>query len=108
MIAATEVFKALSDPVRVEMVYRLSQGQGSTLSTLSHNLGVTRQGARKHLTILEQADVVRLYKKGRNTEVRLNPQSLDVMKQFIALLEKQWDQRLLALRDFVENEETKA
>lgn len=107
MTTAINIFKALSDPVRVEMVSRLSRGESFTLGTLSSDLGVTRQGARKHLWVLEKAKLINLHKKGRTTEVHLNPSSLEIMKKFIAQLERQWDQRLLALKDFVESNSSK-
>jgi DNA-binding transcriptional ArsR family regulator len=102
MIAVTQVFKALSDPVRVEMVNRLAQGSTFTLGNISSGLGITRQGARKHLDVLERAEVVFLHKKGTSTEVTLNTKSLMIMKKFISTLEAKWDQRLLALKEFSE------
>jgi DNA-binding transcriptional ArsR family regulator len=102
MINPASVFNALSDPIRIEMVSRLSQGNSFTLGSISSDLGMTRQGARKHLLILEKAKVISVRKKGRATEVKLNPDSLTIMKAFIAKLERQWDQRLLALKEFIE------
>lgn len=98
----TDVFRALSDPVRVDMVQRLSQGSEFNLGSISIDLGMTRQGARKHLVVLEKAKIIRLHKRGRSTEVQLNKASLTLVKDFITKLEHQWDQRLLALQKFVE------
>ena len=85
------------------MVKKLSDGSSHTVSDLFQDLEITRQGARKHLQVLADADVVTLQPKGRNTEVRLEPSSLASLKSFIAGLELQWDNRLTALQDFVEN-----
>jgi DNA-binding transcriptional ArsR family regulator len=106
MYQVTSVFKALSDPIRVEMVYRLSSGNNFSLGQLSTDLGITRQGARKHMGVLEHAQIIQLEKKGRTTEVRLNKESMELIKDFILHLEKQWDRRLLALKAFVEKEAT--
>jgi DNA-binding transcriptional ArsR family regulator len=106
MTTAANVFNALSDPIRIEMVSRLSRGSSFTVGAISSNLGVTRQGARKHLWILEQAEVIKLCKKGRTTEVQLNPGSFTIIKEFISKLEHQWDQRLLALKELVEKKQT--
>ncbi len=102
MHPVTNVFKALSDPVRVDMIQRLIKGSNFNLSTISIDLGMTRQGARKHLVILEKAEIIHLQKKGRSTQVQLNKASLTLVKDFITKLEHQWDQRLLALKNFVE------
>jgi DNA-binding transcriptional ArsR family regulator len=100
---AAYLFKALGDPIRLEIVRRLASGEPHTLSTVSRDLHVTRQGARKHLQILADAKVISLNPKGRDTEVRLLRDTLDQGKAFIEQLEKQWDKRLLALKEVVEN-----
>jgi len=102
MYQVTNIFKALSDPVRVEIVQRLSREEGFNLGSISVDLGVTRQGARKHLVVLEKAKIIRLSKKGRSTQVQLNKNSLNLVKDFIEKLEQQWDHRLHSLKKFVE------
>ncbi len=97
-----ETFKALGDPIRLEMIERLSDGSHRSVGSLFDGLGLTRQGARKHLQVLADAELVTLVIKGRQTEVSLDPTTLASAKSFIAGLELQWDQRLVALRDFVE------
>ena len=97
-----EIYKALGDPVRLEIVKRLASGTPYTIGELSKNLGVTRQGARKQLQVLVSAKVVNLSTKGRETEVVLDTTKLEIARQFIAKLEYQWDQRLQALKSFTE------
>jgi DNA-binding transcriptional ArsR family regulator len=97
-----EIFKALGDPIRLEMVQRLSRGSSYTITSVSGELGITRQGARRHLEVLEHARLIILTPRGRDVIVQLDPKSLDQAKTFIAKLEKQWDRRLLALKEFVE------
>ncbi len=101
-MVATQVFKALGDPIRLEMLQRLSSGSSCTINSVSSQLGISRQGARKHLDVLVDAKLVSLQPKGRNVIVELDVRSLGIAKQFILQLEKQWDQRLVALKCFVE------
>jgi DNA-binding transcriptional ArsR family regulator len=95
-------FHALGDPTRLEIVKRLATEQQHSITTLTRNLPITRQGARKHLKILEDAKIISLNPKGKTTEVYLLRDTLDQGKSFIASLELQWDNKLKALRDFVE------
>lgn len=104
-MSVADTFKALGDPIRLEMVKRLSDGSHQTVGGLFDGLSLTRQGARKHLQVLADAELVTLQIKGRQTEVSLNPASLATAKSFISGLELKWDQRLHALRDFVEKNE---
>ena len=101
-MAAAEIFRALGDPIRLEMVQRLARGSRCTISALSEGLGITRQGARKHLQVLAEARLVALQPDGRDVLVSLEPETLDQAKLFIAELERRWDARLDALRRFVE------
>jgi DNA-binding transcriptional ArsR family regulator len=103
MMAVAEIFKALGDPVRLEMVQRLSSGAPFTIGAVSSDLGITRQGARKHLQVLVDAKMVVLEQKGRDVLVQLEPAALDEAKMYIAELERRWDRRLDALRRFVED-----
>jgi len=101
-MAAAEIFRALGDPIRLEMVQRLTRDSRCTITGISEGLGITRQGARKHLQVLADARVVALRPEGRDVLVSLEPESLDQAKLFIAELERRWDARLDALRRFVE------
>jgi DNA-binding transcriptional ArsR family regulator len=104
-MAAVDVFRALGDPVRMEMVRRLAKNRSSTIVALSLDLGLTRQGARRHLQVLVNAKLARLSKEGREVSVELNTKALDQAKACIARLERQWEVRLDALKLFVEENE---
>lgn len=99
------IYKALGDPVRLEIVSRLARQSPRTLGELSEDLGISRQGARKQIEVLAAADVVSLVPRGRSTDVSLSPEALDTARRFIAQLEQQWDQRLAALKRFVEQDD---
>jgi DNA-binding transcriptional ArsR family regulator len=98
-----EVFKALGEPTRLKMVERLSHKGPHTITSLCEDLTITRQGARKHLQILADSHIITLSQDGRKTNVELDPHTLEKGKKFIIDLERQWEKRLEALRDFVEN-----
>jgi DNA-binding transcriptional ArsR family regulator len=68
----------------------------------SAGFGISRQGARKHLQVLADAELVALHPKGRDVIVQLDPATLRRAQAFIAALELEWEGRLTALRRFVE------
>ena len=100
--AAVEIFQALGDPVRLEIVRRLSQQDSWTINTLSDGLGLTRQGVRRHIQVLAEVHLLHLEPKGREVIVQLDAQGIADAKAFIAEIERQWDRRLEALRRIVE------
>ncbi len=59
------IFKALADPSRRELLDRLRQSDGQTLTELEGVLNMTRFGVMKHLDVLEAANLVITRKVGR-------------------------------------------
>ena len=102
-MAVDEIFRALGDPHRLEMVQRLTKGAPCTISSLSSDLGISRQGARKHLQVLVSAKLIKLEPKGRDVNVLMDRAALDQARSYIEDLERQWDRRLDALRRFLED-----
>ena len=68
-----QVFKALADASRRELLDRLRADNGQTLNELCARLDMTRQAVSKHLGILEQANLVATVKRGREKLHYLNP-----------------------------------
>lgn len=101
-MSAAEIFKALGDPVRLELVKRLADGSALPINSLSQDLGISRQGARKQIAVLVSAQVFQLTPAGRETLVSLNTEALEPAKQFIHSMEHLWELRLQALKAFVE------
>lgn len=67
------VFRALADPVRRQLLDRLHARNGQTLNELCEGQDITRQAITKHLTILEDANLVAAVKRGREKLHYLNP-----------------------------------
>jgi DNA-binding transcriptional ArsR family regulator/uncharacterized protein YndB with AHSA1/START domain len=67
-----EVFKALADPSRRQLLDRLNARNGQTLRELCAGLDMSRQSVSKHLVILEQANLVTTVRVGREKLHYLN------------------------------------
>jgi DNA-binding transcriptional ArsR family regulator len=67
------VFKALADPTRRHLLYRLHERDGRTLTELESELAMTRFGVMKHLRVLEEAGLVVTRRSGREKLHFLNP-----------------------------------
>jgi DNA-binding transcriptional ArsR family regulator len=68
------VFRALADPTRRALLDALFESDGQTVGQLvAHFPDVTRFAVMKHLTVLEDADLVTTQKVGREKRHHLNP-----------------------------------
>jgi len=91
------VFKALADASRRELLDRLCADNGQTLNQLCERLAMTRQAVSKHLTILEEANLLATVKRGREKFHYLNPVPIhEIGERWIGKFERS---RLQALSD---------
>ncbi len=68
----SDVFRALADPTRRQLLDRLFVLDGQTLGELCADLGISRQAASKHLKVLEAASLVVVRWSGRHKHHFLN------------------------------------
>jgi DNA-binding transcriptional ArsR family regulator len=97
-MAADEVFQALSDPTRREVLSLVAQGRAHTATELAAALPVTRQAVAKHLAVLEDARLVDAERAGRSTRFRATPEPLADAMAWMAEVGGRWDERLARLQ----------
>jgi DNA-binding transcriptional ArsR family regulator len=88
-----DVFRALSDPTRRELVEHLSGGP-ATVSQLASPLDMSLSGVVQHLAILESCGIVRSEKVGRTRTCRLEPVGLRLAEDWFAGQRALWERRL--------------
>ena len=92
-----QVFKALADSSRRELLDRLFADNGQTLGQLCEHLAMTRQAVTKHLVLLEEANLVATVRRGREKLHYLNPVPIhEIAERWIGKFERG---RLQALSD---------
>jgi DNA-binding transcriptional ArsR family regulator len=92
-----DVFRALADASRRELLDRLFAQNGQTLNELCARLAMTRQAVSKHLAILEGANLVATVRRGREKLHYLNPVPIhEIAERWIGKYERH---RLSALAE---------
>ena len=104
----TPVFAALADPTRRSLLADLADNSPRTATQLAEEYPITRQGVLKHLRVLEEAGLVSVYQEGREKRYILTPEPLGELEFWIKEISAKWDQRLLRLKAFIENEQTES
>jgi DNA-binding transcriptional ArsR family regulator len=95
-----QVFKALADPTRRQVIGRLVSGPAST-SELAEPFAMALPSFTQHLTMLERAGLVASDKRGRTRTYRLVPSGLDAAEGWLAGQRRTWQQRLDQLDQFL-------
>jgi DNA-binding transcriptional ArsR family regulator len=94
-------FFALSDPTRRGILERLGRGP-ATIGELAQPFGLTINGVKKHVGILEEVDLVVTAKVGRARECQLGPARLDDATSWIDDYRRTWQGRLDRFGAYVE------
>ena len=97
-------FFALSDPTRRQLLDQLAHAP-ATLSELAAPCGLTLNGVKKHVSILEEVELVVTAKVGRTRECRLGPAHLDDAARWITEYRRGWQRRLDRFGAYVEEHE---
>jgi DNA-binding transcriptional ArsR family regulator len=95
-----QVFQALADPSRREMVDRLSRGPAS-VSELAEPLPMSLPGVVQHLGVLEESGLVRSEKVGRVRNCRIEAEALRTAERWISERRALWERRLDRLGDYL-------
>jgi DNA-binding transcriptional ArsR family regulator len=84
-----QVFKALADRTRRELLDRLHETNGQTLGELCEHIEMARQSVTQHLDILEAANLVTTVRRGREKLHYLNPVPLhEIQERWIDKFER--------------------
>jgi DNA-binding transcriptional ArsR family regulator len=96
------IFAALGDPNRLKLVTLLCAGGAFSITQLTSNTDISRQGVTKHLQVLADAGVVRDVKMGRERRWQLDPGRIEEAKRSLEVIGRQWELALGKLKAFAE------
>jgi DNA-binding transcriptional ArsR family regulator len=100
-IATQGAFRALSDPTRRQILMYLSQAD-MTIGEISDHFDVTRGAIKKHLTILEEGNLISVHSRGRERINHLEPLGMKSASDWINYFNPFWDNKLEGLRTAIE------
>ena len=96
--ALSQVFAALADPTRRDLVARLAVGD-ATVGELAAPYDVTVQAVSKHLRVLEDAGLVSRGREAQRRPVHLEAEVFDLMTKWIDRYRREAEERYRRLDD---------
>ena len=94
----SQVFAALADPTRRDLVTRLAVGD-ATVGELAAPYSMSLQAVSKHLKVLEQAGLVSKGRDAQRRPVRLEAEVLDLTTRWLERYRAQVEERYQRLDD---------
>jgi len=81
-------FAALADPTRRAVLERLGAGGSATISELAEPFGMSLTGMKKHIRLLEEAELVTTEKVGRVRRCMLVPYAFEGISTWLRRLDR--------------------
>lgn len=104
-----DVFKALADASRRQLLDSLKTQNGQTLRELSLNRDMARQSVSKHLGILEDANLITTVRRGREKRHYLNADPINaISERWIRKYDRERIDALTDLKTALENTMTES
>jgi DNA-binding transcriptional ArsR family regulator len=98
------LFKALSHPIRRQIVERLAAGP-ATVGEVTSDFGVSKPAISKHLKVLEESGVISRVIDGRNHVLSLRTETLDEATEWMVRQREIWTRLFDVVEDHLKEEQ---
>jgi DNA-binding transcriptional ArsR family regulator len=96
-------FAALGDPTRRSILERLGRGS-ATISELAEPFGISLTGTKKHVQVLEDAELVTTEKVGRVRRCSVGPRRLEDVHEWTETYRRMLEERLDRFGELLERQ----
>jgi DNA-binding transcriptional ArsR family regulator len=97
-------FAALADPIRRQVLKRLKEEPGLSVTELTRPLPIKMPGMMKHLGVLSDAGLISRTKTGRTVSVTLRAEPMQEAAAWLHDYQRFWSANLDRLAAFVERD----
>tara|TARA_R110002049_G_scaffold277039_1_gene455351 strand:+ start:3416 stop:3739 length:324 start_codon:yes stop_codon:yes gene_type:complete len=99
----TKLFKAIADPTRRDIFHALVIATSAlSITQISGQFDISRQGITKHIKTLEEAGLVTIESQGRERFCNANPKELQEVTKWLKFYEQFWDDKLGSLGKYLD------
>jgi DNA-binding transcriptional ArsR family regulator len=98
----TDIFNAIAEPRRRQIVELLAHGGALAVGTLVVTLGLPQPAVSKHLGVLRKVGVVAVVKQGKQRVYRLEPEKLKTVHDWAKAFENLWSHQLDRVKERAE------
>ena len=95
-----DVFQAIADPVRREIIGLLAE-QPMNLNSVAENFEISRPAISKHVKILKECGIIITTKKGREQFCEIQPKTLIPVSDWVNQYQKLWEDKLDSFENYL-------
>jgi DNA-binding transcriptional ArsR family regulator len=97
-----DVFQAIADPTR-RAILVLIASQTMTPNALAEHFDITRQAVSKHIKILNECQLLKQEKAGREIYYHFNPTKMKEIDKWLSQFRQHWEDRFNQLDEVLTN-----
>lgn len=105
MEARRDVFQAIADPTRREIINLLAKEQ-MNLNAVADNFDISRPAVSKHIKILTECGLVVMRRQGRERYCRADLKKLKEVAEWTSRYKAFWNEKLDALGSFLDSDKS--
>ncbi len=98
----TDVFNAIAEPRRRQIVQLLARRGALAVGTLVVSLGLPQPAVSKHLSVLRKVGIVAVAKQGKQRVYTLDAEKLRAVHDWVKEFEALWDHQLGRIKALAE------
>jgi DNA-binding transcriptional ArsR family regulator len=98
-----DVFNAIAEPRRRQIVELLALRGALAVGTLAVTLGLPQAAVSKHLSVLRKVGVVAVVKQGKQRVYNLEAEKLKTVHDWVKAFEELWGHQLDRIKDRAEH-----
>ena len=99
-----DVFQAISDPTRRDIIQLLSQ-RSLNLNAVAGHFNISRPAISKHIKILTECGMIVMREKGRERHCLVDLKKLQEVDNWLESYRQFWNRKLDALGDYLDSKE---
>jgi DNA-binding transcriptional ArsR family regulator len=100
MIVRRDVFQAIADPTRRQIISRIAAGS-MNLNAVAETFDISRQAVSNHIKILTECGLVTIRQQGRERFCEAKLEQLNEVTDWVTESKKLWTGRFAALDNFL-------
>jgi len=103
MTVTRDVFQAIADPTRRQIIHLLAS-KPLNVNTIAEKFEVSRQAVSLHVQYLHDCGLIDIQQSGRERYCQLNIDKLDVISDWVIESKKIWMHRFSTLETFLDKQ----
>lgn len=100
--SSADVFAAIAEPKRRELIVVLSDGAEHAVNDLVLRMRIAQPSVSKHLGALRKAGIVAVHKRGQHRLYRLKPEALKPVHDWVKDFERYWTHQIDQVKERAE------